>query len=396
MKVDPIHRQHLQNILTISHFYEAHGGGIERVAGHLCRQFARLGVTPHWAASANDALPGDDVKTIALRCVDPLEKLTGLPMPLPGPGAVFTLKNAVRSSDIVVIHDALYITSILGLITAKLYGKPVMLIQHIAAIPFKSHLLRLLMRLANLLITRPMLWAADVRIFISDTVRHDLLGTPARHPYNLLFNGVDNAIFYPAPPSQGRQNLPTTYNLPHSSRRILFVGRYVEKKGLSILRALAAIRPDCQFLMAGSGPLQPAEWGLNNVFDLGVLAPTALAELYRSVDFLLLPAVGEGYPLVIQEAMACGLSVICGAPAHRADPKAVKWIYGVNIDLNDPQRSAQLCSAALDNCGLTSHEREAMICYVRENYNWQGMAQEILSLAQHVKERKTNCEAGRK
>lgn len=396
MKVAPINPQHLQNILTISHFYEAHGGGIERVAGHLCRQFARLGMAPHWAASASDALPGDDVKTVALRCVDPLEKLTGLPMPLPGPGAIFTLKKAVRSSDVVVVHDALYVTSILGLIMAKLHGKPVILIQHIAAIPFKSFLLRLLMRLANLVVTRSMLWAADVRIFISDTVRHDLLGTPARHPCTLLFNGVDSTIFYPGAPSQGRQNLQAKYNLPHCSRRILFVGRYVEKKGLSILHALAAIRPDCQFLMAGSGPLQPAEWGLSNVFDLGVLAPTVLAELYRSVDFLLLPTVGEGYPLVIQEAMACGLSVICGTPAHRADPQAGSWLRGVNIDLNDPQRSAQLCSDALDKCVLTPHEREAMICYVREHYNWQTMAQEILSLAQRVQKRKKNSEAGRK
>ncbi|WP_260862051.1 glycosyltransferase family 4 protein [Citrobacter sp. Marseille-Q6884] len=392
---DPINPQHLQNILTISHFYEAHGGGIERVAGHLCRQFARQGATPSWAASDSDALPGDGLKTIALRCVDPLEKLTGLPMPLPGPGAIFALRDAVRSSDAVVIHDALYVTSILGMIMAKRHGKPIVLIQHIAAIPFRSPLLRLLMQLANLVVTRPMLWAADARVFISDTVRHDLLGTPARYPYKLLFNGVDSAIFYPPAPLEGRQNLQAKYNLPPCTRRILFVGRYVEKKGLSILRALAATRTDCQFLLAGSGLLRPAEWGLSNVYDLGVLAPAALAELYRCADLLLLPAVGEGYPLVIQEAMASGLPVICGGPAHRADPNAANWLRGVDIDLNDPQRSAQRCSVAIDHCVLPPHEREAMICYVRERYSWQTMAKEILELAQRAKDRKANGEAGR-
>ena len=88
------------NILMISHFYEAHGGGIERVAGHLCRQFAHLGATPYWAASASDALPTDNLNIIALRCVDPLEKLTGLPMPLPGPTAICALSDAVRRSDV--------------------------------------------------------------------------------------------------------------------------------------------------------------------------------------------------------------------------------------------------------------------------------------------------------
>ncbi|MFU0872595.1 glycosyltransferase family 4 protein [Kluyvera sichuanensis] len=372
------------NILTISHFYEAHGGGIERVAGQLCRQFARQGATPQWAASASDALPAGDLKIIALRCIDPLEKLTGLPMPLPGPGAIWALQDAVQRSDAVVIHDALYATSILGMIIAKLHGKPVVLIQHIAAIPFRSPALRLLMRLANLVVTRPMLWAADVRIFISDTVRHDLLGTPARYPYKLLFNGVDSAIFYPPTPSEAGRNLPANTHLSPCARRILFVGRYVEKKGLAVLRALAAARPECQFLLVGSGPLRPAEWGLGNVYDLGVQPPAALAELYRGADLLLLPTVGEGYPLVIQEAMASGLPVVCGAPAHRADPEAASWLRGVNIDLSDPQGSAQRCSAAIDSGGLTNREREAMIGYARERYRWQTMAQEILRLAQNA------------
>ena len=373
------------NILTISHFYEAHGGGIERVAGHLCREFAHLGATPRWAASASDALPSDNLKTTALRCVDPLEKLTGLPMPLPGPGAICALRDAVRHSDAVVIHDALYITSIIGMIMAKLHGKPIVLIQHIAAIPFRSPALRLLMQLANQVVTRPMLWAADVRIFISDTVRHDLLGTPARYPYKLLFNGVDSTLFYPPASEEAGRYPPAHYHLPPCARRILFVGRYVEKKGLSILRALAAARPECQFLLVGSGPLRPAEWGLGNVYDLGFQTPTALAELYRSVDLLLLPTVGEGYPLVIQEAMACGLPVICGAPAHRADPKAATWLRGVNIDLSDPQGSAKRCSAAIDSCVLATHEREAMIGYAKERYNWRTMAQEILRLAQSAR-----------
>lgn len=121
------------------------------------------GATPYWAASASDTLPTGNLNIIALRCVDPLEKLTGLPMPLPGPTAICALSDAVRRSDVVVIHDALYATSILGMMMAKLHAKPVILIQHIAAIPFRSPVLRLLMRLANLVVTRPMLWAADAR-----------------------------------------------------------------------------------------------------------------------------------------------------------------------------------------------------------------------------------------
>ena len=67
--------------------------------------------------------------------------------------------------------------------------------------------------------------------------------------------------------------------VPGAGRRVLFVGRFVEKKGLAVLRALAQARGDLTFLLAGSGPIRPECWGLANVHVLGVQAPEALARL---------------------------------------------------------------------------------------------------------------------
>jgi starch synthase len=267
-----------------------------------------------------------------------------------------------------VIHDALYVTSILALLMARLFGKRTVLIQHIAHIPFASPMLRFAMAVANRLVTRPMLWAADACVFISDTVRRDLLGTPPRLCFSLQFNGVDHDIFHPGP---GPAN---------TARRVLFVGRYVEKKGLAVVRALAASRPDLAFVMAGAGPIRPNEWGLQNVHDLGSQTPGALAELYRGADLLLLPSVGEGYPLVIQEAMACGLPVVCGEPSNRADPEAARWLRGVAIDLADPVGSAARCAAAIDQHDPPPAERAAMARYAVERYDWCKMAQGIIGL----------------
>lgn len=359
-------------VLTVSHFYESHGGGIERVAGRLCREFARAGVDAVWSASAADPAP-DGVATVPLACVNPSERLTGLPMPLPGPGAIRTLTREIRGSDAVVVHDALYATSILALVLAKACGKRVILVQHIAGIPFASRALRFVMRIANFLVTRPMLWAADERVFISDTVRRELLGSPPRLASQLLFNGVDGTIFHPAKADAAEAR---------GNRTILFVGRYVEKKGLAVLRALAAARPDLNVLMAGSGPIKPASWRLSNVRDLGPQSPEALADLYRSADLLLLASVGEGYPLVMQEAMACGLPVICGEPSNRADPDAAKWIRGVAIDLADPQGSARRCADSIDSFAPTCAERAAMARYALQRYDWGVMARSILALSQ--------------
>jgi len=359
-------------ILMVSHFYESHLGGIERVAGHLCRQMAAQGAQVTWAASAQDAAPRG-IPSLSLPTVNPTEALTGLPMPIPGPRGIARMWRAVGAADAVVVHDALYVTSILAMVMAKLRRRRVVLIQHIAGIPFASRLMRGVMALANGIVTRPMLAAADEVVFISDTVRADLLGDPARRPYRLLFNGVDGAVF--------RRVGEAAQGLPEGKRRILFVGRYVEKKGLSVIRELAALRPDLTFLTAGDGPIRPAAWGLPNVHDLGPQTAQQLAALYRSAEWLVLPSVGEGYPLVIQEAMACGLPVICGQPTDRADPEAGRWLKGVPVDLAQPRAAAQACAALLDTPGLSLPQRAEMAAWAAQRYSWARMAGEILSAA---------------
>jgi len=362
-------------ILMVSHFFESHLGGIERVAGHLCRQMMAQGASVTWAASAQDAAPRD-VPSVALRTVNPTERLTGLPMPIPGPRGVAALWRAVGAADAVVLHDALYVTSILALGMAKLRGKRSILIQHIAGIPFASRVMRGVMAVANFIVTRPMLASADALVFISDTVRRELLGDPARRAFSLVFNGVDHAIF-------SRMG-EAAQGVPQGKRRLLFVGRYVEKKGLSVLRELARARPDCTILMAGDGPIRPVAWGLANVHDLGPQSAGQLAGLYRSADWLVLPSVGEGFPLVIQEAMACGLPVICGTPTERADPEAAAWLKGVAVDLGDPAGAVAAIGGVLDGLAPSLPERAEMANWAAQRYSWEAMARAVLGLARLV------------
>ena len=359
-------------VLMISHFFESHLGGIERVAGHLCRNMRAAGAEVVWAASGADAAP-DDVPSVALACINPTEALTGLPMPIPGPRGVLALWRAVGAADAVVLHDALYVTSILALVMAKVRRRRTVLIQHIAAIPFASAVMRWVMALANLCVTRPMVAAADEVVFISDTVRAQLLGDPARRPYRLVFNGVDGTVF--------RAVGAAAKGVPGDKNPVLFVGRYVEKKGLSVLRALAEMRPDLTIWMAGTGPIRPVGWGLANVHDLGPQSPAQLAALYRSAQWLVLPSVGEGFPLVIQEAMACGLPVICGQPTDLADPAATRWLRGVPVDLGDPQAAARAVAAVLAGPGPSGPERAAMAQWAAARYSWTMMARAVLDAA---------------
>ncbi|MDE2434768.1 MAG: glycosyltransferase family 4 protein [Sphingomonadales bacterium] len=364
-------------ILSVSNFFDTHGGGLERVAGHLAREFALTGYDSSWAASDADGLPQSPARAIGLNCLNPTEALTGLPMPLPTPRAIGRLARAIGASDVVVIHDALYVTSIIAMALAKLRRKPVVLIQHIAAIPFASAAMRALMRTANALVTRPMLAAADRLVFISAVVREDLLGPDPKRASLLLFNGVDQAIFHTAA-AQDRQAIRARWNLPVDGPLAIFVGRFVEKKGLAVLRSLAADRPDMCFALVGQGPIRPDDWGLQNVRVLGQQEQAAVADLFRAGDALVLPSVGEGYPLVIQEAMACGLPVVCGEPSARSDPQAAQWLSGVEIDLADPIASARRCGHALDDLLRMPSDRHAMASYAAATYNWSRMAARLL------------------
>ncbi|MGO9390166.1 glycosyltransferase family 4 protein [Rhodoblastus sp.] len=364
-------------ILTVTHFYENHGGGIERVAAQLNREFANCGHDPLWAASDFDSPPGARIAAAPLRCYNPIEKFTGLPMPIPSPRGILALWRAVRVSDAVIIHDSLYITSIFAAVLAKLNRKPLLLIQHISQISFASYAMRSVMRLANFIVTRPMLGAADILVFISDVVRRDLIGEPAWRPYRLLQNGIDGALFHPRL-EKSRSRVRRDYGIPVDRSVAIFVGRFVEKKGLSILAALAHRRPDLHFALVGNGPVRPGKWGLPNIHVLGFQSQATLADLYRASDFLLLPSVGEGYPLVIQEAMACGLPVICGAASALADPSASRWLQGVEIDLSDRDGSAARCGNAIDKILRNPVDIDGMAAYAARSYSWRVMAEALV------------------
>ena len=361
-------------ILTVTHFFEGHGGGIERVAGHLCRALAGQGHILSWAA-AGEPCAVETAEPVALAAWNGIERATGLPMPLPSPSSFRRLWRAVRDADAVVIHDSLYVPTIAALLFAKMRRRPVLLIQHVGELPLRSRPLRSVAKLADRLVARRMLAAADQVIFISDTTCRHFSGVRFAAPPELLFNGVDTDIFYasdavldPAEPSRRRQ--------------VMFAGRFVEKKGLATIEALARLRPDLDFLLAGRGPIDPDRWDLPNVTVRRDVSGAGLADLYRASDLLLLPSVGEGYPLVVQEAMACGLPVICGAESARADPDGSNFLTPIDIDIDRPQANAVAASEAIDDMKAGAVHRAAMAAYARRRYRWDVMAQRVSDLAE--------------
>ena len=359
-------------ILTVSAFYETHGGGIEIVAAATARALARLGHECRWAAAGFDAAPADTgLQPVPLAASDPLERWTGLPMPLPTRAACRQLEQEIAAADGVIVHDALYVSSLLAARYATKHRKPWILIQHIGAIPFTNPLLRLAISAANRLVTRALFASAPQAVFISDAVRAQFAGTKWKRPPALLFNGVDHETFNMTAPEK-RTDLRKRLGLADDRRQLLFVGRFVEKKGLAVIRSMAGTNPEWDFHLVGSGSIDPAAWQLPNVRLLGRKNRNELAQLYQAADALLLPSVGEGFPLVIQEAMACGLPVFCGPDSAEADPAAHRSLHAVEVDPRDATATARRFAAAVEGVPLVPDT--SLAAHARLAYDWDANA----------------------
>ncbi|MGY0652272.1 glycosyltransferase [Luteimonas sp. A537] len=133
----------------------------------------------------------------------------------------------------------------------------------------------------------------------------------------VCYIGVDTERFKPG-------GLP----IDQRSKRILFVGRMVEKKApLLLIRAFSEVRKqvaDAELVMIGDGPLLNDARKLARTLDvtvefMGAQDPnTVLAQLHLA-RVLCLPSItaengdAEGLPISILEAQACGVPVVTSA-----------------------------------------------------------------------------------
>jgi glycosyltransferase involved in cell wall biosynthesis len=279
----------------------------------------------------------------------------------------------VKAADAVLLHDALYMASVVTFLAARAHRRPLLIVQHIGQIPYRNLLLRGLMALANRIVAAPVLSGADQVVFISAFVQAFFGRLKFRSPPRLVFNGVDTEVFRPA---CGEERAAARVRFGLEGPVALFVGRFVEKKGVEILRRAAARRPEVTFAFAGWGVIDPAAWGLANVRVFSDLAGAGLADLYRASDVLVLPSQGEGFPLVVQEALASGLPVVCGAESTGADAEAAAWLNGVAVEGVDQDAAAAAVLGAMDGALGANAPGDAQRRYefVRRRYAWSAAA----------------------
>jgi glycosyltransferase involved in cell wall biosynthesis len=111
-----------------------------------------------------------------------------------------------------------------------------------------------------------------------------------------------------------------------------------------------------------------------------------MAALYRACDALVLPSYGEGFPLVLQEALASELPAVCGLETLRADPAMEAFVRGAAVYPDDPSRTAGEFVHVLDE--MLSERAEGgggYRSFAESRYSWANAADRYLQVFDRVR-----------
>jgi glycosyltransferase involved in cell wall biosynthesis len=370
-------------IALVTHYFPAHRGGVELVAAELAKRLAAdHGAAISWHASDSDAPPAiPGVACVPARACNVIERRLGVPYPLWSLAALRRLASAVRAADAVHIHDCLYLPNLVAYAAARLADRPVLVTQHVGMVPYRNPALRALLFAAYRVLGCIVLGGATQVVFVSEAVRgyfEAFVRFKARPA--LVPNGVDHALFHPTDEAR-RDALRAAFGAGRGTPLLLFVGRFVEKKGLLILQELAARLPQARWLFAGWGPLDPQHWALPHVSVLRELSGAQLAPLYQAADLLVLPSNGEGFPLVVQEAMACGTPALVGTDTAAGCPDAAAPLLSEDTGTVDAvarweRRLRQLIAPA----GGLPALRAPVAAYAAVHWSWERCAGQYADL----------------
>jgi glycosyltransferase involved in cell wall biosynthesis len=236
---------------------------------------------------------------------------------------------------------------------------------------------RVLLPVYDRLLFGPFLRGAQRVICLTDAMRDEVV-TGFRVPrerVRVVPNGVDRGGA--VPPAGARE-----------ARELLFVGRLVEQKNvLAAVDAMAELPRDVTLRIVGEGE-QAARigariraLGLSNVRLEGRLDPAELDAAYRRATALLMPSSHEGMPLVLLEALAAGVPVVCSRI-----PELVE--AGGDAVLTVDPVTPQTLAAAVRGLLADAPGRALLSAKARERsagYDWSSVASSIDSVYAEVR-----------
>jgi glycosyltransferase involved in cell wall biosynthesis len=132
---------------------------------------------------------------------------------------------------------------------------------------------------------------------------------------------------------------------PEPPQAFVYVGRLVAEKGVDVLaeayRLYRESAPDpWPLLVCGTGPLAGAFAGIPGVELLGFVQPDGLPEVFARSGCLVLPSRFEPWGVVIHEATAAGMTVVCTSACGASTRLVLDGYNGAVVPPDDPMALA--------------------------------------------------------
>jgi len=214
--------------------------------------------------------------------------------------------------------------------------------------------------------------------FVAATARQYLLETPTQ----VIYNGVDTDKFTPR---NHQRNLGEPF-------RLLFVGSWKKLKGVDLLAPIMRELGDgFELRYTGGSSTDPHKVDLPaNMRDIGRLpGEESVVSAMQEADALLFPSRSEGHPLVVIEAMACGLPVIATRGSSLVEVIEDR-VTGTLCAEGDVSAFAKACrdlaSAERENESLPNRPRD----YATRNYSIEQMVDSYLDIYRKLSEARTS------
>lgn len=243
--------------------------------------------------------------------------------------------------DLLHSHSHLFFTTFFSILISKIKNKPCVITIHgVKAVRNKTT--NLLQKIWLQIFSRYIFKITGKIICLTKSDAEEIINYGAiERKIELIPNGIDTKVFSPS---------------NHHNNYILWVGRFVEEKGLKYLidavENIVKEFPNIKIIMVGEGPLKEEiktrinKKDMNKFFDIRDNCPQKeIVKIMKECELFVLPSLQEGFPKSLLEAMSCskpvittdGLKEIVGDAGITVMPGSVKELEdAIKLFLSNP------------------------------------------------------------
>jgi glycosyltransferase involved in cell wall biosynthesis len=234
-------------------------------------------------------------------------------------------------------------------------------------------------------INRRLIHSVDRLIVVSQAMREHVTMQMHRNDVDVIPMGVDLVNRF----------TPTTA-VARNNQQILFVGRLVEKKGVSYLieamKDVVRSNPDAQLFIIGNGPerrrLEELTVSLDvadRIHFLGAIHNSELSQYYQRCSIFVAPSIiaddgdQEGLGLVLVEAMGCGCAVVATDLRAMRDV-IIDGVTGLVCEQKNSQSLAAALIKLMDDAKLRTTLAVAGREHVLRKFDWEYIGERYTAL----------------